>query len=78
MIEDKRWCADHDSSNVMLDWRLRANHRTGYWEVLFFHTKPLGIVPPDMRTRERSCQLDADAPRRDLSYSGGPQIALES
>ncbi len=51
MIEDKRWGADHDSYNVMLDWRLRANHRTGYWEVLFFHTKPLGIVPPDMRAR---------------------------
>ena len=54
MIEDKRWSADHDSYNVMLDWRLRANYRTGYWEVLFFHTKPLGIVPPDMRARERS------------------------
>ena len=51
MIKDKRWCADHDLFNVMLDWRLRANHRTGYWEVLFSHTKPLGIVPPDMRAR---------------------------
>lgn len=54
MIEDKQWCNDPSPFNVMLDWRLRANHRTGYWEVLFLHTKPLGIVPPDMRARERS------------------------
>ena len=51
MIEDKRWCEDPSPFNVMLDWRLRANHKTGYWEVLFLHTKPLGVVPPDMRAR---------------------------
>lgn len=54
MIEDKRWCENPSAFNVMLDWRLRANHRTGYWEVLFLHTKPLGVVPTDMRARERS------------------------
>ena len=53
MIEDKQWCEDPSPFNVMLDWRLRANHKTGYWEVLFLHTKPLGIVPPDMRARHQ-------------------------
>lgn len=51
MIEDKKWCENPGLLNVMLDWRLKANYRTGYWEVLFFHTKSLGIVPPDMRAR---------------------------
>ncbi len=40
-----------EDSNIMLEKRLRANYRSGYWEVFFFHTKPLGIVPGDMRTR---------------------------
>lgn len=42
MEEKKNW-------NIMLKRRLRANYKTGYWEVSFFHTKPLGIVPADMR-----------------------------
>ena len=29
--------------------RLRANFRSGYWELVFMHTKSLGIVPVDMR-----------------------------
>lgn len=49
MIADKRWREEHSKFNVMLDWRLRANHRAGYWEILFLHTKPLTIVPTDMR-----------------------------
>ncbi|MDE7248080.1 MAG: hypothetical protein K2N43_09360, partial [Lachnospiraceae bacterium] len=51
MIADKQWREGHSRFNVMLDWRLRANHRAGYWEILFLHTKPLAIVPPDMRAR---------------------------
>ena len=51
MIADKQWREAHIKFNIMLDWRLRANHRTGYWEILFLHTKPLTIVPPDMRAR---------------------------
>mgnify|MGYP000024792892 FL=1 len=35
--------------NVMLERRLQANYKTGYWEVVFSHTKPLGLVPEDMR-----------------------------
>ena len=35
--------------NVMLERRLQANYKTGYWEIVFSHTKPLGLVPEDMR-----------------------------
>ena len=31
--------------------RLRANFRAGYWELVLMHTRPLGIVPPEMRVR---------------------------
>ena len=27
----------------------RANYRVGYWEVILAHTRPLGVVPKDMR-----------------------------
>ena len=37
--------------NIMLKPYFRANFRAGYWEAVFFHTKPLGIVPADMRAR---------------------------
>lgn len=46
--EDCDWAEDPEK-NVMLRWRLRANARTGYWEVLFLHTKPLDVIPRDMR-----------------------------
>ena len=36
---------------IMLKPRLRANYKTGYCEVIFLHTKPLGLVPGDMRAR---------------------------
>ena len=35
--------------NVMLERRLKANYRTGFWEMIFLHTKPLAAVPSDMR-----------------------------
>ena len=37
--------------NIMLKPKLRANYKTGYWEVIFLHTSPLGLVPGDMRAR---------------------------
>lgn len=52
MIEDKAWCEDPQPYNVMLNRSLRANYKTGYWEVIFLHTKPLGIIPHDMRARQ--------------------------
>lgn len=35
--------------NVMVERKLRANFRAGYWELVFLHTKALGIVPAEMR-----------------------------
>lgn len=37
------------SQNVMMDQRLRANYRAGYWEVIFFHTRALERVPREMQ-----------------------------
>jgi len=35
--------------NVMVEKKLRANFRAGYWELIIMHTKPLDIVPAEMR-----------------------------
>ena len=51
MIQDKEWREDYEKYNVMLERWLRANYRSGYWELVFLHTKPLAVVPPDMRAR---------------------------
>lgn len=51
MIGDKDWREDYRKYNVMLDRRLKANYKTGYWEIIFLHTKPLAAVPTDMRAR---------------------------
>ena len=37
----------------MLERWLRANYRSGYWELALLHTKPLSVVPPDMRAGRR-------------------------
>lgn len=49
MIDDAEWREDHCQYNVMLERRLKANYRSGYWELIFLHTKPLASVPTDMR-----------------------------
>lgn len=49
MIYDKNWREDYHKYNVMLERRLKANYRTGFWEIIFLHTKPLAAVPVDMR-----------------------------
>ena len=49
MIQDKEWHEKYKEHNVMLERWLRANYRSGYWELVFLHTKPLAVVPPDMR-----------------------------
>ncbi len=41
--------ADWMQRNVMVERKLRANFRAGYWEIVFLHTKSLGIVPTEMR-----------------------------
>ena len=53
MIEDVSVKEDFMKRNILLagQQRLRANFRSGYWELVFMHTKALGIVPPVMRVR---------------------------
>ena len=51
LYEQRRSARQEESRNIMLKPRLRANYKTGYWEVIFLHTKPLGIVPTEMRVR---------------------------
>lgn len=52
MLENKGWSDQQKMEmNIMLKTRLRANYKTGYWEVIFSHTKPLDVVPVDMRAR---------------------------
>lgn len=52
MLTEKEWSPQQKKEwNIMLKRRLRANYKTGYWEVIFSHTKPLGVVPEDMRAR---------------------------
>lgn len=53
LIEDTSVGEDFLKRNILLagQQRLRANFRSGYWELVFMHTKALGIVPPDMRAR---------------------------
>lgn len=53
MIEDNTISEDFLKRNILLagQQRLRANFRSGYWELVFMHTKPLDIVPPEMRVR---------------------------
>lgn len=48
MIRDKD-AAEWMQLNVMVERKLRANFRAGYWELVFLHTKALGIVPAEMR-----------------------------
>lgn len=48
MIRDKE-AAEWMQRNVMVECKLRANFRAGYWEIVFLHTKSLGIVPAEMR-----------------------------
>lgn len=48
MIRDKD-AAEWMQRNVMVERKLRANFRAGYWEIVFLHTKSLGIVPAEMR-----------------------------
>ena len=49
--EQRRSGRQEESRNIMLKPKLRANYKTGYWEVIFLHTKPLGLVPAEMRAR---------------------------
>lgn len=49
MIEDRQWCAEPGEYNIMLKPKFKANFRAGYWKVICLHTKPLDVVPREMR-----------------------------
>ena len=49
MIQYSEWWEEHREENIMMKRKLNLNGRSGYWEVVFFHTRPLGPVPEEMR-----------------------------
>ena len=55
MMEDSSVDEELLKRNILLkgQQRIRANFRSGYWEVIFLHTKPLDVVPKDMRVCEK-------------------------
>lgn len=40
---------EYSMYNCKIGQHIRANYKAGYWEVIYTHTKPLGIVPKEMR-----------------------------
>ena len=51
LLHDRAYCQEPERFNIMLKPKFRANFRAGYWEVVFYHTKPLGSVPKELRPR---------------------------
>lgn len=49
MIQDQEIARQSKGKNVMMEQRLRANYRAGYWEVIFFHTRALERIPKEMQ-----------------------------
>ena len=49
LIETENWKEIKAAHNTLFSRQLRANYRAGYWEYIIQHTKPLGIVPTEMR-----------------------------
>ena len=49
LIETENWKEIKAAHNALFSRQLRANYRAGYWEYIIQHTKPLGIVPAEMR-----------------------------
>ena len=50
MMEDSSVDEELLKRNILLkgQQRIRANFRSGYWEVICLHTKPLDVVPKDI------------------------------
>ena len=48
MINDGQWGNEYKDYNIMCGERYNRNFKTGYWEIRFYHTKPLENVPKDM------------------------------
>lgn len=54
LIETENWKEIKAAHNTLFSRQLRANYRVGYWEYIIQHTKPLGIVPADMRAETKN------------------------
>lgn len=51
LTADSAW--QEEQYNAAFELWLRANYRSGYWEGFLRHTKPLGIVPKELRPQKR-------------------------
>ena len=51
MLGESWFAGEENADNILLNRSLRADYKTGYWEMTFLHTRPLGIVPAEMRAR---------------------------
>lgn len=53
LVDKLDWKENYSHRNVLLfsEIKLRLNFNQLYWEIILLHTKPLGVVPPDMRAR---------------------------
>lgn len=49
VAEEKEKYEEFFNINSVLQTWLQANYRSGYWEITLLHTKPLDVVPPEMR-----------------------------
>ena len=49
LIETEKWKEIKSTHNTLFSRQFRANYRAGYWEYIIQHTKPLGIIPTEMR-----------------------------
>lgn len=49
LIRDEKWREYAVQHNIVVERRIRANFKAGYWETVLLHTKPLGLVPENMR-----------------------------
>lgn len=49
--DDDYWGKDdkYKETNIILEPQIKANYKTGYWEIIFYHTKPLENVPATWR-----------------------------
>lgn len=54
LVGTEDWKEIKDMHNALFSRQLRANYRAGYWEYIIQHTKPLGIVPADMRAGSKN------------------------
>lgn len=51
LMSDSFWGKNekYKENNIALEPQIKANYRTGYWEIIFYHTKALDYVPATWR-----------------------------